>query len=153
MSLFKEFKEFIGSGNAIDLAVGVIIGSAMTTILKSFVDEMVVPMTGLLGKMDFANSYLVLKSPVPIAEGLPLAEARKVAGAVVVGYGQFLTVALNTLILAFVVFLCVRTINQMKKAYAEEKAAEDAAPTAEPPRQEVLLTEIRDLLAVKKESA
>ena len=151
MSLFKEFKEFIGSGSAMDLAVGVIIGSAMTTILKSFVDEMVVPLTGLLGKVDFANSYLVLKGAVP--DGLPLAEARKVAGAVVLGYGQFFTVALNTLILAFVVFLCVRTINRIKKAQEEEKKAEEAAPTPVPPRQEVLLAEIRDLLASKKESA
>lgn len=148
MGLYKEFQEFIGQGNAVDLAVGVIIGSAMTTILKSFVDEMVVPLTGMLGKVDFANSYLVLKGIVP--EGTPLAEARKVAGAVVLGYGQFLTVAFNTLILAFVVFLCVRTINKIKRAKAEEKAAEEAAPTSEPPRQEVLLTEIRDLLAAQK---
>ncbi|MBS2036566.1 large conductance mechanosensitive channel protein MscL [bacterium] len=148
MSLFKEFKEFIGQGSAVDLAVGVIIGSAMTTILKSFVDELVVPLTGLLGKADFANSYLVLKGSVP--EGVPLAEARKVAGAVVLGYGQFVTVALNTLILAFVVFLCVRTINHLKKAQAKEQAAEAAAAPPEPPRQEVLLAEIRDLLAAQK---
>lgn len=147
MSLFKEFKEFVGQGNAVDLAVGVIIGSAMTTILKSFVDELVVPLTGLLGKADFANSYLVLKGTVP--DGAPLAEARKVAGAVVLGYGQFFTVALNTLILAFVVFLCVRTINHLKKAQAKEQAAEAAAAPPEPPRQEVLLAEIRDLLAQK----
>lgn len=146
MSLLKEFKEFIGSGNAMDLAVGVIIGSAMTTILKSFVDEMIVPLTGLLGKSDFANSYLVLKGTV--GEGLPLAEARKVAGAVVLGYGQFFTILFNTLILAFVVFLRVRTINQIKKSRAAEVAA---APPPEPPRQEVLLAEIRDLL--KKGSA
>lgn len=144
MSLFKEFKEFVGSGSAMDLAVGVIIGSAMTTILKSFVDELIVPLTGMLGKTDFANSYLVLKGTV--AEGLPLAEARKVAGAVVLGYGQFFTVALNTLILAFVVFLCVRTINNLRKSQLAEAAA---APPPEPPRQEVLLAEIRDLLAVK----
>jgi len=144
MSLFKEFKEFVGSGSAMDLAVGVIIGSAMTTILKSFVDELIVPLTGMLGKTDFANSYLVLKGTV--AEGLPLAEARKVAGAVVLGYGQFFTVALNTLILAFVVFLCVRTINNLRKSQVAEAAA---APPPEPPRQEVLLAEIRDLLAVK----
>lgn len=147
MSLFKEFKEFVGQGNAVDLAVGVIIGSAMTTILKSFVDELVVPLTGLLGKADFANSYLVLKGSVP--DGAPLTEARKVAGAVVLGYGQFFTVALNTLILAFVVFLCVRTINHLKKAQAKEQAAEAAAAPPEPPRQEVLLAEIRDLLAQK----
>lgn len=146
MSLFKEFKEFVGHGNAVDLAVGVIIGSAMTTILKSFVDELVIPLTGLLGKVDFANSYLVLKGSV--AEGLPLSEARRVAGAVVLGYGQFFTVALNTLILAFAVFLCVRIINKLKRASAVEQAVEATAP-APPTREEVLLTEIRDLLAVR----
>jgi large conductance mechanosensitive channel len=143
MGLIQEFREFVGQGNAMDLAVGVIIGSAMSTILKSFVDELVVPLTGLLGKADFANSYLVLKGTV--ADGLPLAEARKVAGAVVLGYGQFATVLINTLILAFVVFLVVRTLNRMKKAQAEEAAA-DPPP---PPAQEVLLGEIRDLLKTR----
>jgi large conductance mechanosensitive channel len=138
MAILKEFKEFIGSGSALDLAVGVIIGGAMTTILKSFVDELIVPLTGLLGKADFANSYLVLKGTV--TDGLPLAEARKVAGAVVLGYGQFFTVALNTLILAFVVFLCVRAINRLR----QKKAAEE--PAGRPPT-ELLLIEIRDLIA------
>ena len=144
MSIFKEFKEFVGSGSAMDLAVGVIIGSAMTTMLKSFVDELVVPLTGLLGKSDFANSYLVLKGTVPT--GTLLVEARKLPETVIIGYGQFFTVALNTLILAFVVFLCVRTINNLRKTQVAEEAA---APPPEPPRQEVLLTEIRDLLAAK----
>ena len=143
MSLLKEFREFVGHGNAMDLAVGVIIGSAMTTILKSFVDELVIPLTGMLGKTDFSNSYLVLKGTV--ADGLPLAEARKVAGAVVLGYGQFATVLANTLILAFAVFLVVHSLNKMKKKQAEEVAA-DPPP---PPAQEVLLTEIRDLLKAK----
>lgn len=140
--MLKDFKEFIGSGNAIDLAVGVIIGSAMTTILKSFVDELIVPLTGLIGKVDFANSYLVIKGTV--AEGLPLAEARKVAGAVVLGYGQFATVAINTLILAFAVFMVVRSINKMRK----QQAAAEVVPAAPPP-QEALLTEIRDILKAK----
>ena len=143
MSLLKEFREFVGHGNAMDLAVGVIIGSAMTTILKSFVDELVIPLTGMLGKTDFSNSYLVLKGTV--ADGLPLAEARKVAGTVVLGYGQFATVLVNTLILAFAVFLVVHSLNKMKKKQAEEVAA-DPPP---PPPQEVLLTEIRDLLKAK----
>lgn len=123
-----------------DMAVGVIIGSAMTTILKSFVDELIVPLTGLLGQADFSNSYAVLKGTV--AAGTPLAEARKVAGAVVLGYGQFFTVFINTLILAFAVFMVVRSLNSMKKKQAEEEAA---APPP-PPAQEVLLTEIRDIL-------
>lgn len=145
MGMLQDFKEFVGSGNAMDLAVGVIIGSAMTTILKSFVDELVVPLTGLIGKADFSNSYLVLKGTV--ADGLPLAEARKVAGAVVLGYGQFATVAVNTLILAFAVFLVVRAINKMKKQKVQEEAA---APPPPPPAQEVLLAEIRDLLKARQ---
>lgn len=140
MSLIKEFREFIGHGNAMDLAIGVIIGSAMTTILKSFVDELVVPLTGLLGKSDFSNSYLVLKGAVP--DGLPLAEARKLTGAVVLGYGQFATVLVNTLILAFAVFIVVRMLNHLRKKQAVEVPPQ---PLAVPP-QELLLTEIRDLL-------
>jgi large conductance mechanosensitive channel len=142
MSLLKDFREFVGHGNAVDLAVGVIIGSAMTTILKSFVDELVVPLTGLLGKADFSNSYLVLKGSVP--EGVPLSEARKVAGAVVLGYGQFATVLLNTLLLAFVVFLVVRMLNNLRKKQATQPAP---APTVPP--QELLLGEIRDLLKAR----
>lgn len=139
MSLLKDFREFIGHGSAMDMAIGVIIGGAMTTILTSFVNECVVPLTGLLGKADFANSYLVLKGAVP--DGTALAEARKLPGTVVLGYGQFLTVAINTLILAFAVFLVVRGINRLRR-----KEAEEPAPPPAPPPQEVLLTEIRDLL-------
>lgn len=139
--MFKEFREFIGKGNVIDLAIGLIIGSAMATILKSFVDELIVPLTGLLGKSDFSNSYFVLKGAV--VEGLPLMEARKVAGAVVLGYGQFATVLINTLLLALAVFLVVRAINKMK---AKMFAAEKAAPPPPPPAEVVLLGEIRDLL-------
>ena len=140
MSILKDFREFVGHGNAMDLAVGVIIGGAMSTILTSFVNELIVPLTGLMGKAEFSNWYVVLKGDV--AEGLPLAEARKVAGAVVLGYGQFLTVLFNTLILAFAVFVVVRMVNNMKK----KQAAEEAAAPAPPPAQEVLLAEIRDLL-------
>ncbi|WP_309716627.1 large conductance mechanosensitive channel protein MscL [Armatimonas sp.] len=143
MSLVKEFREFVGSGSAVDLAVGVLAAGAIGTILKSFIDEMVLPLTGLLGKADWANSYVVLKGDVPL--GKALAEARKIDGAVILGYGQFMTVAVNTLILVFAVFMVVKAINAMKKKQAEEAAA---AP-APPPAQEVLLTEIRDLLKSK----
>lgn len=138
MSIVKDFKEFVGGGSAMDMAVGVIIGGAMVTILKSFVDELIVPMTGLLGQADFSNSYYVLKGSV--VAGVALAEARKIPGVVVLGYGQFLTVLINTLMLAFVVFMIVRAINKMKKQQVAE------APPAAPPAQEVLLSEIRDLL-------
>lgn len=145
MTIVKEFRDFIGKGNVIDLAVGLIIGAAMATILKSFVDELVVPLTGLFGKADFANSYFVLKGTVP--EGLPLAEARRVAGVVVLGYGQFITVLINTLFLAAAVFLVVRSVNKLRaKLIAEEKAG----PPPPPPPELVLLSEIRDLLATKK---
>ena len=141
--MLKEFRDFVGKGSAIDLAVGLIVGSAMTAILKSFVDELIVPLTGLLGKADFSNSYIVLKGAVPA--GVALAEARKLAGVVVLGYGQFATVLVNTLILAFAVFLVVRSINKLKaKLAAEEKAAPPTPAT--PPADVVLLTEIRDLL-------
>ena len=140
MSVVKDFKEFIGGGNAMDMAIGVIVGGAMVSILKSFVDEMVVPLTGLLGKTDFSNSYLVLKGAV--SNGMALAEARKLSGVVVLGYGQFLTVLINTLLLAAAVFIVVRMINNLKKKQAEEASA----PAAAPPAQELLLGEIRDLL-------
>jgi len=146
MSLLKDFRDFIGKGNAIDLAVGVIIGSAIGTILKSFVDELVVPLTGLVSKADFSNLYFVLKGSVP--EGAPLAEARKITGVVVLGYGQFTTVLINTLILAFAVFMVVRSINKLKSKMAKEEAAKPAATA--PSAEVVLLGEIRDLLQAKR---
>lgn len=143
-SILKDFRDFIGKGNAIDLAVGLIVGNAIGSILKSFVDELIIPLTGLISKVDFSNTYFVLKGEV--APGTPLAEARKAAGVVALGYGQFVTVAINTLILAFAVFMVVRAVNDMKKRMAkEEQAAPPAAPPAPAP-DVVLLTEIRDLL-------
>jgi large conductance mechanosensitive channel len=141
-SILKDFRDFIGKGSAIDLAVGLIVGSAIGAILKSFVDELIIPLTGLISKVDFSNTYLVLKGEV--AEGTPLAEARKAAGVVALGYGQFLTVAINTLILAFAVFMVVRGVNTLKASLERE---EKAAPKSSVPAPEVaLLTEIRDLL-------
>ena len=144
--MWKEFKAFVMRGNVMDLAVGVIIGSAMATILKSFVDELIVPITGLISKVDFSNMYFVLKGIVP--EGTPLAEARKIAGAVVLGYGQFTTVLINTLILAFAVFVVVRMVNKLKERIAAEEAA---APAPPPPisAEVLLLRDIRDLLKTR----
>ena len=144
--MLKDFRDFIGKGSAMDLAVGVIIGSAMATILKSFVDELIVPLTGLISKVDFSNMYFVLKGIVP--EGTPLAEARKIAGAVVLGYGQFTTVLINTLILAFAVFVVVRMVNKLKERIAAEEAA---APAPPPPisAEVLLLRDIRDLLKTR----
>jgi large conductance mechanosensitive channel len=155
MSLIKEFRDFVGSGNAVDLAVGVLAAGAMGKILQSLVDELIIPFTGLIGKADWSNQYIILKGgDAPAYTDLvtkakdgvvALAEARK-AGVVALGYGQFLTVAVNTLVLVFAVFVVVKAINAMKKKQAEEVAA---APPPAPPAQEVLLTEIRDLLKAK----
>jgi large conductance mechanosensitive channel len=137
--MIEEFKKFIGGGNVIDLAVGVIVGGAMGKIIQSFVDELIVPLVGLLPLPgDLSNSYLALKGGEKITAGMALVDARKVPGAVVLGYGQFISVALTVLITAFAVFMVVKAINKMKLAQASE------APP--PPAQEVLLTEIRDLL-------
>jgi len=144
-SFIRDFRDFIGKGNAIDLAVGLIIGSAIGAILKSFVDELVIPLTALISKVDFSNMYFVLKGTVP--EGMTLAEARKTAGVVALGYGQFITVAINTLILAFAVFLVVRSINKLRtRLAAEERAAPAPAVPPPTPADVLLLTEIRDLL-------
>jgi large conductance mechanosensitive channel len=144
MSFLKEFREFLGSGSAVDLAVGVLAAGAIGKILQSFVDELIIPLTGYLGKADLANLYHVTKGSVP--EGTPLAEARKIPGTIILGYGQFLTVAVNTIIIVLAVFLVVKTLNALKKKQVEEVAA---APPPAPPAQEVLLTEIRDLLKTK----
>ena len=145
-SMLRDFRNFIGKGNAIDLAVGLIIGNAIGTILKSFVDELIIPLTGLISKVDFSNMYLVLKGTVP--DGAPLSEARKTAGVVALGYGQFVTIAINTLILAFAVFITVQMINKLRASIEhEEKTA--APPTTPPPADVQLLTEIRDLLKAR----
>jgi large conductance mechanosensitive channel len=143
-TVLKDFREFIGKGSAIDLAVGLIIGSALGTIIKSFVEELIIPLTGLISKVDFTNLYFVLKGTVP--EGMPLAEARKMNGVVALGYGQFLTVLINTLILAFAVFIVVRALNRLKTRMEREK--QPAAPSGPAP-DVVLLTEIRDLLKAR----
>jgi large conductance mechanosensitive channel len=136
--MFQEFKQFAMKGNVVDLAIGVIIGAAFGKIVESLVADIIMPIIGLFGSVDFSNLYIVLKGTVP--EGASLAEAKK-AG-VVLGYGNFITFAINFLIIAWALFLVVKGINQMRRK-------EEAAPSAPPPpptRQEELLIEIRDLL-------
>jgi large conductance mechanosensitive channel len=137
MSFFSEFKEFAVKGNVVDLAVGVIIGGAFGKIVDSIVNDLIMPLVGkVVGGLDFSNYYIALAGQTP---GMPLAEAKK-AGAVF-AYGNFLTVALNFIILAFIIFLMVKQINRLKK----EHEAVPAAPAA-PPEDIVLLREIRDSL-------
>ncbi len=137
--MLKEFKEFAMKGNVLDMAIGIIIGGAFTPIVKSLVDDVLMPVIGLLlGNVDFSNLFVVLKAG---AEGTgpysTLAMAQE-AGAVTVNYGVFINTILTFLIVAFAVFLLVKNINRWKKKEEEKPAA--------PPQEVVLLTEIRDAL-------
>lgn len=113
--MFKEFKEFAMRGNMLDMAVGIIIGAAFGTIVKSMVDDVIMPPIGLLlGNVDFANLFLVLKEGATPAPYPSVASAQE-AGAVTINYGLFLNNIINFLIVAFAVFLLVRSVNQMKR--------------------------------------
>ncbi len=140
MGMMQEFKEFAVKGNVIDLAVGVIIGGAFGKIVGSMVDDLIMPLVGaVFGNMDFSNLFVVL-GDAPEGTAHTLA-AMKEAGVPVLAYGNFLSVAINFLILAFVIFLMVKQINRMKR----EAPAEPQAPAATP-EDVVLLREIRDSL-------
>jgi large conductance mechanosensitive channel len=139
MKILSEFKEFAVKGNVLDMAVGVIIGGAFGVITTTLVDKVMMPPIGLLiGDVDFKNLFLVLGD----GKFATLEEATK-AGAPVVAYGVFINAVINFLLVAFAVFMMVRSLNKLKRTEAE--AAPPAAP-ASPPASEVLLTEIRDLL-------
>jgi large conductance mechanosensitive channel len=137
MSIASEFKEFALKGNVMDLAVGVIIGGAFGKIVDSLVKDMVMPVVNLVtgGQIDFSNKYVVLSGNVPA--GASLVEAQKVAN--VFAYGSFLTILINFIILAFVIFMMVKQMNRLKRA-------EPAPPPAPTPEDVVLLREIRDAL-------
>ena len=138
MSFASEFKEFAVKGNVMDLAVGVIIGAAFGKIIASAVEDLMMPIIGrIVGKVDFSNLYVVLAD---IPEGVPntLVELKK-AGLPVLAYGNFITIAINFIILAFVVFLMVKQMNRLKREAPP-------APPAAPPEDVVLLREIRDSL-------
>jgi large conductance mechanosensitive channel len=143
MSVVKEFKEFAIKGNVIDLAVGVIIGGAFGKIVGSLVDDIIMPVVGkLVGNLDFSNLFVVL-GDIPAGTARTLAELKK-AGVPVLAYGNFITIALNFMILAFAIFMMVKQINRLKRAEAAAPAAPEApAPT---PEDIVLLREIRDSL-------
>lgn len=132
--MLNEFKEFAMRGNVIDLAVGVIVGAAFTTIVNSLVSDIIMPPLGLLtGGIDFTNHFVTLKGG-----RFETLEAAKAAGAVTVNYGVFLNAVLRFLIVAFAVFLLVRQINRLHRR--------EPPPPAPPSRQEQLLADIRDLL-------
>ena len=141
MSFMSEFKEFAVKGNAIDLAVGVIIGAAFGKIVDSIVSDLIMPVAGrVVGGLDFSNYFIPLKE-VPPGMPMTLADMKK-AGIPVFAYGDFLTVLLNFIILALIIFIMVRQINRLKKA------PPSAAPPA-PPEDIQLLREIRDSLKAR----
>jgi len=137
--MLEEFKKFALRGNVVDMAVGIIIGAAFGKIVDSLVKDLIMPPIGLLlGKVDFANLFLVIKEGASAGPYVSLEAAQK-AGAVTVNYGVFINTAISFLIVAFAVFLLIRAINRLK---ANEPAAEPP-PT---PEEVVLLREIRDAL-------
>ena len=138
MSILSEFKEFAVKGNVIDLAVGVIIGAAFGKIVDSIVADIIMPVVGLVfGKLDFSNLYVVLGT-VPAGVANNLAELKK-AGVPVLAYGNFITIAVNFVILAFIIFMMVKQINKLRRRHEE-------SPPAGPPEDIMLLREIRDNL-------
>jgi len=138
--LIKEFQEFIAKGNVMDLAVGVIIGGAFGLIVNSLVNDIIMPIVGaIFGGFDFSNYFLPLSSGVTATS----LEAAREQGAVF-AYGNFITVVINFLILAWIIFLMVKAVNNMRRRLEREKAPAEEAP---PPADVQLLTEIRDLLA------
>lgn len=140
MGMMSEFKEFAVKGNVVDLAVGVIIGAAFGKIVDSLVGDVVMPVIGaFVGKLDFSSFFTVL-GPVPPGTAMTL-DALKKAGVPVLAYGNFITIAVNFAILAFVIFLMVKQVNRLKRA---EPAPAPAAPVD--PEDVKLLREIRDEL-------
>ena len=141
MSLLKEFKEFVNRGNVMDLAVGVIIGGAFGKIVDSIVGDLIMPLVSrIVGKLDFSNLFVVLgDNPNNLAT---LADLKK-AGIAVFAYGSFLTIVVNFIILAFIIFMMVKQMNKLRKAEEAAPAPEAPAPT---PEDIVLLREIRDSL-------
>jgi len=143
--VLNEFKSFIARGNVMDLAVGVIIGGAFGLIVTSLVNDIVMPLVGVVfGGFDFSNYFLPLSDKVT---AVSLAEARK-QGAVF-AYGNFLTVVINFVILAFIIFLMVKGVNAMRKQLEHDE--KQGKPTPPPPADVLLLTEIRDLLKARQE--
>jgi large conductance mechanosensitive channel len=139
--MWREFREFAMRGNVVDLAVGIILGVAFTTIVNSLVNDIIMPPVGLLiGGIDFANFFLTLKGG-----SYPTLEAAKAAAAVTINYGLFINAVIRFVIVAFAIFILVKQINRLRW---QEEAKEPAA-SPEPSREEVLLTEIRDLLGAR----
>jgi large conductance mechanosensitive channel len=140
MSMMSEFREFAVKGSVIDLAVGVIIGGAFGKIVDSLVKDLIMPIVGaIFGGLDFSQWFIPLRQPPAGYAGPMTYEALTKAGVPLFAYGNFITVAINFIILAFIIFLMVRAINRLKRK-------EPPPPPAAPPEEVLLLREIRDAL-------
>lgn len=149
--MLKEFRAFIARGNVLDLAVAVIIGAAFSRIVTSLTDDVLMPVIGkLFGGLDF-SSYFVRMGPIPASYAGSLTDyaALKKAGVPLLGYGAFVTQAVNFVIVAFIIFLLVRTVNRATALFEHEKAKAAAEPKAEP-TDIALLREIRDELRARR---
>lgn len=139
--MIKEFKEFAMRGNVLDMAVGIIIGAAFGTIVNSLVNDVIMPPVGLaLGGVDFTNLFVTLRDGTKAAGPYASLAAAKDAGAVTLNYGVFVNSIVSFLIVAFAIFMIVKSANSLKQKQAEAPA------TPAPTKDQVLLTEIRDLL-------
>ena len=134
--MWQEFKEFALKGNALSLAIGVIVGAAFGKIVDALVNDIIMPVIGIAGKADFTNYYIPLSSAVTATN---LADARKQGG--VLAYGDFISVVINFVIVAVALFVVIKGINSLMK-----QAAKEPPPPAPPTQEVVLLTEIRDAL-------
>ena len=143
--MLKEFKEFAMRGNVLDMAVGIIIGAAFGTIVKSLVNDILMPPIGLLlGGVDFTNFFVVLKEGAEVAAPYAALADAQAAGAVTINYGVFINSIISFLIVAFAIFIVIRWMNKMKKKQ-EEKPAEAPKPSEEV----LLLRDIRDALKAR----
>jgi large conductance mechanosensitive channel len=139
MGMLREFREFAIKGNVVDLAVGIIIGAAFGKIVESLVGDLIMPLVGaIIGKLDFSNLFIVL-GQVPAGTPTTL-DALKKAGVPVLAYGNFVTIAVNFLLLAFIIFLMVKQINRLRRE------TPPPPPATAPPEDILLLREIRDSL-------
>ena len=144
MGMMQEFKEFAVKGNVIDLAVGVIIGAAFGKIVDSVVSDLILPLVGaVVGKIDFSNLFIVLGTVPPGT--VTTLDALKKAGVPVFAYGNFITVAVNFLILAFIIFIMVKQINRLKR-----NQPAPVVVAVQTPEEVMLLREIRDSLSLRK---
>jgi large conductance mechanosensitive channel len=155
MGLIKEFREFALRGNMVDMAVGIIIGGAFGGIVQSLIKDVIMPVVGIAAKSDFTNMYFPLSiktaeaiEALETSTGAPVSlETARTIGPVM-AYGSFITVFINFMILAFVIFVMIKVMNNAKKKFEKQEAAAPAAP-APTPEDVVLLREIRDALTAR----